>query len=60
MQNKDLISVFVPVYNAEKFIEECMLSIINQDYENLDYFVTKSKIKFRRYVLFVLRLKMLI
>lgn len=40
MQNKDLISVFVPVYNAEKFIEECILSIINQDYENIEIIVS--------------------
>lgn len=33
---KDLISVIVPVYNAEKYIRECIESIIRQTYENLE------------------------
>lgn len=32
----DLISVVVPVYNAEKFLERCLKSIINQTYKNLE------------------------
>ena len=27
---QDLISVIVPVYNVEKYLEECIKSIINQ------------------------------
>ena len=27
-------SVIVPVYNAEKYLEKCILSVINQSYEN--------------------------
>lgn len=30
------ISVIVPVYNVEKYLEECVDSIINQTYENLE------------------------
>ena len=30
------ISVIVPVYNVEKYIGECIKSIINQDYENIE------------------------
>ena len=33
---KDLISVIVPVYNVEKYLEECVNSIINQTYKNLE------------------------
>lgn len=33
---KDLISVIVPVYNVEKYLEKCVQSIINQTYENLE------------------------
>lgn len=40
MQNKDLVSIFLPVYNAEKFIEECILSIINQDYQNIEIVIS--------------------
>ncbi len=31
-----LLSVIVPVYNAEKYIRECIESIINQTYKNLE------------------------
>lgn len=31
-----LVSVIVPVYNVESYLEECVESIINQSYENLD------------------------
>ena len=30
------ISVIIPVYNAENFLNECLNSIINQTYENLE------------------------
>ena len=33
---KDLITVIVPVYNVEKFINRCITSIINQSYKNLE------------------------
>lgn len=31
-----LISVVVPIYNVEKYLERCVNSIINQTYKNLD------------------------
>ena len=31
-----LISVIVPVYNAEKYLKECVESLINQTYINLE------------------------
>ena len=33
--NDILISVIVPVYNAEKYLRKCIDSIINQTYSNL-------------------------
>lgn len=32
----DLISIIVPVYNVEKYIEKCVNSIINQTYKNIE------------------------
>ncbi len=32
----DMISVVVPVYNAEKYIDKCVESILNQSYKNLE------------------------
>ena len=33
---EDLISVIVPIYNVEKYINKCVDSIINQTYKNLE------------------------
>ena len=30
------ISVIVPIYNVEKYLEKCIESIINQTYKNLE------------------------
>ena len=30
-----LVSILVPVYNCEPYLDECIFSIINQDYKNL-------------------------
>ena len=34
--NDELISVIVPIYNAEKFIDKSVGSVINQTYQNLE------------------------
>lgn len=36
MSTEALVSVLIPVYNCEKFIEKTLLSIINQSYKNLE------------------------
>lgn len=36
MENEQLVSVIVPVYNVEKYLEKCLESIINQTYKNLE------------------------
>lgn len=36
MYNSDLVSVIVPVYNAETTIQRCVESIINNDYKNIE------------------------
>ncbi|MFR5876150.1 MAG: glycosyltransferase family 2 protein [Eubacterium sp.] len=37
MNNEEyLISVIVPVYNVEKYLDECVESIVNQTYKNLE------------------------
>ncbi|WP_338587251.1 glycosyltransferase [Clostridium baratii] len=32
----ELISIIVPVYNVEKYLDKCIISIINQTYKNLE------------------------
>mgnify|MGYP000069588669 FL=1 len=34
-ENNILVSVIVPVYNVENYIEKCLESIVNQTYKNL-------------------------
>ena len=36
---KPIISVLIPAYNAEKYIKKCLLSVINQTYQNLEIIV---------------------
>ena len=31
-----LVSVIIPVYNVEKYLDKCLDSIINQTYKNLE------------------------
>ena len=33
MKEKQLVSIIVPVYNVEKYIERCIDSILEQSYE---------------------------
>lgn len=36
MSNNKLVSIIVPVYNVEQYVEKCINSIINQTYSNLE------------------------
>lgn len=35
MEN-ELVSIIVPIYKVEKFLEECITSLINQTYKNIE------------------------
>ncbi|MET4028367.1 alpha-1,3-rhamnosyltransferase [Marinobacter sp. MBR-99] len=38
-QDNPLVSVIVPCYNHEKYVKECIESIIDQDYKNLELII---------------------
>ena len=42
MKNNPLVSVIVPVYNVEEYIEECLESIVNQTYQSLEIIVVED------------------
>ena len=35
----DLISIIVPVYNVEQYLEECIVSLVNQTYKNIEIII---------------------
>jgi glycosyltransferase involved in cell wall biosynthesis len=37
--NEDLVSVIIPVYNVEKYIKRCILSVLDQTYKNLEIII---------------------
>ena len=34
--SNDLVSVIVPIYNAENYLKRCVNSLVNQTYQNLE------------------------
>ena len=36
MTNQPLLSVIIPVYKVEKYLRQCVDSVINQTYKNLE------------------------
>ena len=36
MKREPLISIIIPVYNVEQYLDECMASVLNQTYRNLE------------------------
>ena len=37
--NNELISIIIPCFNSEKTIEKCLISVCNQDYENIEVLI---------------------
>ena len=35
------VSIIGPCYNVEKYIERCLNSLINQEYSNIEIYVTE-------------------
>ena len=46
--DKPLISVIIPVYGVEKYISQCLESVINQTYKNLEIIIINDGTKDRR------------
>ena len=40
--NKDKISVIVPLYNCEKFLERCVQSVLDNTYNNFEVIVVND------------------
>ena len=42
VENKKKISIIIPVYNAEEFLEECLNCLLNQSYKNLEVIIVND------------------
>ena len=36
---QDLVSVLVPVYNKQQYLEKCLESLLNQSYSNIEVII---------------------
>ena len=39
IQDEPLISVITSIYNGEKYLKECLDSVLNQDYTNIEFII---------------------
>ena len=42
MENLPKVSIIIPVYNAEKYIEKCLNSVVSQTYNNLEIIIVND------------------
>ena len=47
----EIISIIVPIYNAEKFLASCIDSILSQTFKNFELFPSGVERDFERHVL---------
>ena len=36
MENKEVVSIVIPIYNVEAYLKQCLETIVNQTYPNLE------------------------
>lgn len=47
MENKELLSIIVPIYNAEAYLEKCVMSLLQQTYGNIEIILVNDGSKDR-------------
>ena len=46
MTNDKLVSIIIPVYNREKFLNRCVDSVINQKFNNFEIILVNNGSKY--------------
>ena len=39
---KKLVSILIPCYNAEKYLDDCLNAILNQSYDNIELIIVND------------------
>ena len=42
LSKEPLVSVLTPVYNTDKYLDECIKSVLNQTYNNWEYVIVNN------------------
>lgn len=42
MDNEPLVSICTPVFNGDKYLEDCIKGVLNQNYENFEYIIVDN------------------
>ena len=45
--NLPLVSINIPVYKVEQYIERCLQSVVNQSYKNIEFIINEVKYFFK-------------
>ena len=44
MENKEVVSIVIPIYNVEAYLKQCLETIVNQTYPNLEIILDRKSV----------------
>lgn len=52
-KSNPLVSIIIPAYNVGRYIEDCILSIVRQSYNNIEILVIMMDLLMRHMILLI-------